>query len=137
MTHLAIDQHHRVIASGTADALAEDFAASISLGQTTVVDVDHADVATLAAIAAGDCPALTAKGGGFLGAGTHPAQPYVEAMLTMTDVGNPGGFDVRDVRFNGNDDADGVIIRFLGNARAWRGEGARVVKARLKDMVKR
>lgn len=53
----------------------------------------------------------------------HPwAVPYVAAMRQMCDVDD-------------NYDADagrGIILRFLGNAKSWRGPVARLVKAELK-----
>ena len=111
-----------------------DFAASIALGQAFVVDVATADVATLARIALADCPALARKGDGWIGAGTHPAQPYLEAMLRMHGVGTT--YNVRDIRFGPHDNADRIILTFLSNASTWRGETARTVKARLKAMLK-
>lgn len=92
-----------------------------------------ADIATLARMALEDAPQLAAKGSGPLGAGTHPAQPYLELMLRMNGVTRA---NVRDVTM-GYDRADYVVIYFLENASGWRGEVAREVKAALRDIVKR
>lgn len=57
----------------------------------------------------------------------HPwALPYYHAMLTMRSVGEKYGLD----------DGTDVVNRFLVNAATWRGDTARRVKARLKQMVK-
>ena len=98
------------------------------------LDITHADVATVARLALADFPRLGEVGGGFLGAGTHPAQPYLEVMLGMHGVGEPGGYAVDDVRF-GMDDARRIIITFLSNAAQWRGATARAGKARLRDIL--
>lgn len=102
-----------------------------SLGE---IDIDVADVATIARVARADYPRLTERGGGFLGAGTHPAQPYLEAMLGMHGVGQPGGYNINDVRFY-EDDARTIVITFLGNAGQWRGTNARACKARLRAIL--
>ena len=133
-THILLNRHG-VVDFGTDEAsLREDFAASLATGESTLYDLTTADVATIARIAAADCPTLTRKGTGFLGEGTHPAQPYLEAMLTMVDVGAPDGYNVNDIRF-GLDSATGTIRYFLTNASAWRGDVARAGKARLKQIL--
>lgn len=91
------------------------------------------DVAELAAIAARDCPALTRRGTGFLGAGTHPAQPYLSAMLGMRGVTRE---NIREVTF-GYDTAADIVNRFCGESKTWRGETARDVKAALRAMIAR
>lgn len=98
-----------------------------------MTDIATADVATLARVARDDCPALATQGTGFLGAGTHPAQPYLNVMLGMHGVGTV--HPVRQTTY-GYDTADDVILRFIGNATTWRGDTARAVKARLREMIK-
>jgi hypothetical protein len=102
-----------------------------TLGQ---IDLDVADLATLAQAAAADDPRLMAVGGGWLGAGTHPAQPYLSAMLGMHGVGN-GTYDLGSVRY-GYDDGTDIVRRFLDNVGQWRGENARAIKARLREIAK-
>lgn len=133
-THLFLDSHDRVVGSvvGTDEDAERAHRGYVLRDGSRVVKVATADVATLARVAAADCPALTAKGGGFLGAGTHPAQPYLEALLTMHGVGTD--VDPSDIRY-GMDDPRRLIITFLGNAATWRGETARTVKARLKSIA--
>lgn len=97
----------------------------------TVVNLAVADVATLARIAAADCEALTRKGSGFLGAGTHPAQPYLEVMLYMRGV----TADMIPGMTFGHDRVADCINAFLGNASTWKGDTARAVKAALKVMA--
>ena len=55
------------------------------------------------------------------------ARPYIEAL---------SGIESRDpnARF-GYEDAKGLILYFLSNATAWRGETAREVKAELKKIA--
>jgi hypothetical protein len=134
-THLFVDSADRVIGSviGTDEDAERAHRGYVLRDGCTIAKIATADVATLARIAAADCPALTKRGGGFIGAGTHPAQPYLEAMLTMVGVGST--VDPSDIRF-GMDDPRRIIITFLGNAATWRGETARTVKARLKEIAK-
>lgn len=54
------------------------------------------------------------------------AVPYLRAMRQLITV---------DDKY-GDDPADEVIIYFLSNAKTWRGETARRVKAELKEMIK-
>ena len=57
----------------------------------------------------------------------HPwAEPYVQAMFEMMTVDSHYGLD------SGRD----VILRFLSNARTWKGPKAREIKAELKAMLK-
>ena len=97
------------------------------------IDIKTADIATLARIAATECPALTRKTQGWLGAGTHPAQPYLAAMLRM--VGYRTHEDL-DQSYVGHDRARWVVAAFVSNAAQWRGENARAIKAELKRRVK-
>lgn len=53
------------------------------------------------------------------------AVPYLQAMLRLRTV---------DDSF-GQDRADDVVLYFLSNARTWRGEDAKRIKAELKSMA--
>lgn len=134
-THLVIDARTRVLASTIGLAAAEDAArTAVREGLSahpTIVDLAAADVATLARIAAVDCEALTRKGDGWLGAGTHPAQPYLEVMLSMRGV----TADMIPGMTFGHDRVADCINAFLGNASTWRGDTARAVKPALKAMA--
>jgi hypothetical protein len=134
-THLVIDARARVLATTTNLAAADDASrVAVREGQSahpTIVDLAAADVAALARIAAVDYPALLRKGSGLLGAGTHPAQPYLEVMLHMTGITT----EVIPGHTFGHDRVADIINAFLGNARAWQGETARAVKAALKAMA--
>lgn len=55
----------------------------------------------------------------------YAAAPYLDAMRYLGDMNS---------KFYEDDAAD-VVIRFLGNARSWRGEVAERVKAELRDML--
>ena len=55
----------------------------------------------------------------------YAAQPYLDAMLRMTTIDKPYG----------QDDAQSVIVYFLGNATMFRGEHARRLKQELKDIA--
>jgi hypothetical protein len=130
ITHIVISAHE-VVSIGDEATLREDHHASLTLRQTEIVDLATADVAALARIAAVDYPALLRKGEGFLGAGTHVAQPYLEVMLHMTGITT----EVIPGHTFGHDRVADIINAFLGNARAWQGETARAVKAALKAMA--
>jgi hypothetical protein len=54
------------------------------------------------------------------------AVPYLEAMARMDKITDPYGYD----------SGEGIVLRFLGNARAWRGETAKRIKAELNQMLK-
>lgn len=54
------------------------------------------------------------------------AKPYIQAMLNLEKVTDKYGMD----------DADDIIRYFLSNAKSWRGETARRVKAELKELIK-
>ena len=56
----------------------------------------------------------------------YAARPYLDAMHSLSSV--------RD--YFGSDSADSVVIYFLSNARAYRGDDAKRIKAELKAMVK-
>lgn len=135
-THLVLDARD-VVQVWASDADYAERQAIILAANTartaTVVDLYAADtdVATLARIAAADMPALLRQGEGFLGAGTHVAQPYLSVMLGMRGV---NASNVKDVTF-GWDHADRIVITFLSNASTWKGETARAVKAALKALV--
>ena len=98
---------------------------------TEVVDLYTTDVKTLAQVAVADNPRLAETGRGVLGAGTNPAQPYLEAMLHMPGVTRD---NVKTVRW-GYDNADHVVRYFLENVSTWRGDTARDVKAALRSMI--
>lgn len=55
----------------------------------------------------------------------YAALPYLKAMREMESVTDAYGAD----------DGRGIVLRFLGNAGAWRGETAKRVKAELRQMV--
>jgi hypothetical protein len=52
----------------------------------------------------------------------YAAVPYVEALHGLRDLSDSYGYD----------DAEGIVIRLLGNLSTWRGETATRVKAELK-----
>lgn len=54
------------------------------------------------------------------------AVPYIRAMRHIESVKDTFGWD----------DGAGIVLRFLGNAKTWRGETARRVKAELRAMLK-
>jgi hypothetical protein len=53
------------------------------------------------------------------------AKPYLEAMFSLGKITDRYGMD------NGRD----IVLYFLSNARTWRGETARRIKAELKAML--
>jgi len=53
------------------------------------------------------------------------AVPYLDAMLSLESIDDDYGMD----------SADSIVIYFLSNARTWRGEVARRIKAELKGLV--
>lgn len=55
----------------------------------------------------------------------HSAKPYLEAMLTLRSLDDSCG----------NDAAPSIINYFLGNARTWRGDAAKKIKAELLSMI--
>ena len=55
------------------------------------------------------------------------AQPYLHAMYRLETVND----------MYGQDDAREIIMRFLSNAKSWKGETARRIKEELKAMIKR
>ena len=55
------------------------------------------------------------------------AVPYVEAMRSMKSI---------DEEY-GDDSGRSIVNYFLGNAKTWKGEYARAVKAKLNDMLKK
>lgn len=55
------------------------------------------------------------------------ARPYIAAMRTLHSMGD---------RYL-QEDADGIVRYFLSNARGWRGEDAKRVKAELRGMLER
>lgn len=54
------------------------------------------------------------------------AVPYLEAMLSLDQVGENYGCDT----------GESVVLYFLSNATTWRGEDARRIKAELKGIAK-
>lgn len=60
---------------------------------------------------------------------THPyfgAVPYIRAMRYLNGTADSYG----------DDSARDIVIYFLSNAKGWRGEHARRIKAELKDLLK-
>lgn len=53
------------------------------------------------------------------------AVPYLQAMLSMGSVDDKYGFD----------DGRSIVMYFLANARTWRGDDARRIKAELKALT--
>lgn len=62
----------------------------------------------------------TAKNGIYFG-----AKPYLDAMSTMTSIGDNYGMDK----------GTSIVAYFLSNASTWRGETAKRVKLELKKMA--
>jgi len=56
----------------------------------------------------------------------YAAKPYLDAMCSMGDVKDPYFAD----------SGKSVVLYFLGNAGAWRGETAKRVKAELKALTR-
>ena len=56
----------------------------------------------------------------------YAAQPYVDAMLRLGTLRESYGAD----------DARGIVLYFLSNARTWRGDDAKRIKAELNRMLK-
>lgn len=56
----------------------------------------------------------------------YAAKPYLEAMMTMTNIDKNYGYD----------SGRSIVNYFLGNARSWRGDTAKRIKAELNAMVK-
>lgn len=55
----------------------------------------------------------------------YAAEPYLVAMARMDGIGDMYGFD----------DARSIVLYFLSNAKTWRGEHARRIKAELKAVL--
>jgi hypothetical protein len=56
------------------------------------------------------------------------AAPYLDAFRYLgTTIHGRYGYDT----------AEGIVLRFLGNARSWRGEDARRIKAELRAILKK
>ena len=56
----------------------------------------------------------------------YAAKPYLDAMSTLNSISDKFYFD----------SGHSVVAYFLGNARAWKGETAKRVKAELNSMLK-
>lgn len=56
----------------------------------------------------------------------YGAKPYLDCMLSLDSINDNYGFD----------SARSVVSYFLANARTWKGETAKRVKAELKTMLK-
>lgn len=56
----------------------------------------------------------------------YAARPYLDAMYSINDI--------NEMYYN--DTAKSVVLYFLANARAFRGEDAKRIKAELKEMAK-
>lgn len=55
----------------------------------------------------------------------YAAQPYLAAMAQLDNVDQAYGYD----------DARSIVRYFLSNARSWRGDAARKIKAELREML--
>lgn len=53
------------------------------------------------------------------------AVPYINAMQRLQTINDKYGYD----------DARGIVLYFLSNAKAWRGDKARAIKAELKAIL--
>jgi len=53
------------------------------------------------------------------------AVPYLDAMQGLQSINDKYGWD----------DARGIVLYFLSNATAWRGDKARAIKAELKGLL--
>ena len=54
------------------------------------------------------------------------AVPYIRALACLTRLSDSYG----------DQDADEIVMYFLSNARTWRGETAKRIKAELREMIK-
>lgn len=54
------------------------------------------------------------------------AVPYLQAMRSLGSIGDSYGYD----------DARSIVLYFLSNARGWRGDAAKRIKAELNTMLK-
>jgi hypothetical protein len=55
----------------------------------------------------------------------YAAKPYLDAMLDLDSIDDKYFMD----------DARDIVLRFIGNAGAWRGDDARRIKAELRAML--
>ena len=56
----------------------------------------------------------------------YAARPFLDAMARLDSVQDKYGYD----------DGKSIVLYFLANAGAWRGDTARRIKAQLKAMIK-
>jgi hypothetical protein len=56
----------------------------------------------------------------------YGAKPYLSAMASLESINSMYGYD----------SAKSVVMYFLSNASAWRGDTAKAIKAELKAMIK-
>jgi hypothetical protein len=56
----------------------------------------------------------------------YAARPYLDAMSQLDSVRDKYGYD----------DGKSIVLYFLANAGAWRGDNARRIKSQLKAMIK-
>jgi hypothetical protein len=56
----------------------------------------------------------------------YAAKPYLDAMAQLSSINDSFG----------QDDAKGIVLYFLSNARSWRGEDAKRIKVELKGLFK-
>ena len=56
----------------------------------------------------------------------YAARPYLDAMSQLDSVRDKYGYD----------DGKSIVLYFLANAGAWRGDTARRIKSQLKAMIK-
>lgn len=56
----------------------------------------------------------------------YTAKPYLDAMYSLTDINSQYGLD----------SAKSIILYFLSNARSFRGDSARRLKAELNKLIK-
>jgi len=57
---------------------------------------------------------------------SYTAQPYIRAMAELSDMKSKYY----------NDDAQDIVLRFLGNATSWHGTVARRIKEELRQMLR-
>jgi hypothetical protein len=56
----------------------------------------------------------------------YGAKPYLSAMASLDSINSMYGYD----------SAKSIVMYFLSNASAWRGDTAKAIKAELKAMIK-
>lgn len=99
--------------------------------QTTSEDLTTLTIARLADRIWQDWPKVREEGTptGFGNVGQHPANSYWDKMKDFHVI------DPKDASY-GYDDGKSIVMYFLSNATAWRGDTARAIKAELKRRLK-